>query len=81
MYLDDILVTGANEQEHLANLAQVLQRLQSAGMSLKSSKCAFLLSSVSYLGHIISSEGLHTADSKVEALVDAPNPKNLSELR
>jgi hypothetical protein len=81
VYLDDILVTGATEQEHLANLAQVLQRLQSAGMRLKSSKCAFLLSSVSYLGHIISAEGLRTAESKVQAVVDAPNPKNLSELR
>jgi hypothetical protein len=79
VYLDDILVTGATEQEHLANLVQVLQRLQSAGMRLKSSKCAFLLSSVSYLGHIISSEGLRTAESKVQAVVDAPNPKNLSK--
>ena len=43
VYLDDILVTGATEQEHLANLAQVLQRLQDAGMRVKQQKCAFLL--------------------------------------
>ena len=81
VYLDNILVTGATEQEHLANLTQVLQHLQSAGMRLKSSKCAFLLSSLSYLGHVISAEGLRTAESKVQAVVDAPNPKNPSELR
>ena len=81
VYLDDILVIGANEQEHLANLAQVLQRLQSAGMRLKSSKCAFLLSSVSYLGHTISAEGLQSTDAKVQAIVDAPDPKNVAELR
>ena len=81
VYIDDILVTGATEEEHLANLAQVLQRLESAGMRLKQEKCAFLLKSVSYLGHVISAEGLHTADSKVKAVVDAPDPRNISELR
>ena len=81
VYLDDILVMGVTEQEHLANLTQVLQRLQSAGMRLKRSKCAFLLPSVSYLGHIICAEGLHTAESKAQAIVDAPEPRNLTELR
>ena len=32
VYIDDILITGTTEQEHLSNLAQVLQRLDSAGM-------------------------------------------------
>ena len=81
VYLDDILVTGASEQEHLANLAQVVQRLEAAGMQLKRSKCAFLLPSLSYLGHVISAEGLHTAQVKFKAIVDAPDPKNLTELR
>ena len=81
VYIDDILVTGATEEEHLANLAQVLQRLESTGMRLKQEKCAFLLKSVSYLGHVISTEGLHTSDSKVKAVVDAPDPRNISELR
>ena len=81
VYLNDILVTGATEQEHLTNLAQVLQRLESAEMKLKRQKCAFMLKSVSCLGHVISTEGLHTADSKVKAIVDAPEPRNVSELR
>ena len=50
VYLDDILVTGATDKEHLANLTHVRHRLQSAGMRLKHEKCAFLLKSVSYLG-------------------------------
>ena len=52
-----------------------------AGMRLKLEKCAFLLKSVSYLGHVISEEGLHTAESKVEAVVEAPDPRDISELR
>ena len=80
IYLDDILVTGSTEEEHLSNLAQVLERLGMAGIRLKREKCAFMLDSVSYLGHVISSEGLRTGDLKVKAIVDAPDPKDLSEL-
>ena len=81
VYLDDILVTGHTEQEHLHNLTQVLSRLETARMRLKREKCAFMLPSVSYLGHVISADGLHTSESKVQAVVDAPAPKDLSELR
>ena len=81
VYLDDILITGSTEQQHVENLAQVLSRLQRAGMRLKKDKCAFLLPSVTYLGHIISAQGLHTEDSKVKAIVDAPAPRDVTELR
>ena len=49
MYIDDILVTGATEGEHLRNLAQVLERLESAGMRVK---WKFMLASVTYLGYV-----------------------------
>ena len=78
MYIDDKLVTGSSEQEHLDNLAQVLQRLEAAGMK---EKCEFLVPAVAYLGHVISAEGLRTSDVKVKAIVDAPAPRNVTELR
>ena len=46
IYLDDILITGATEAEHLHNLQEVLNRLEQAGMRLKKDKCAFLLPQV-----------------------------------
>lgn len=78
MYIDDILITGSMEQEHLSNIDEVLQRLENAGMQLKREKCAFLLPPVSYLGHVISAEGLHTSESKVKAVVEAPAPQNVA---
>ena len=48
-YMDDIVIFSGNFQEHLHNLEQVFQRLQSSGISLKLSKCAFACDKVDYL--------------------------------
>lgn len=80
-YIDDILVTGLDQEEHLHNLSQVLERLEKHGFRLKQSKCEFLQDSVIYLGHKIDGEGIHPIPSKVEAISNAPEPQNLQELR
>ena len=81
MYLDDILVTGKSTKEHLKNLDEVLSRLKNAGMHLKKSKCAFLLPQVEYLGHQISEKGLQPTAQKLKAIVEAPAPNNVSQLK
>ena len=81
VYLDGILVTGKTTAEHLANLDEVLSRLEKAGMRLKQTKCKFLLPEVEYLGHKITKDGLKPSDSKLEAISKAPVPKNVSELK
>ena len=75
-YIDDLLITGETEEEHLRYLEEVLKRLQDDGIVLKKSKCFFLQDSVEYLGHIIDAEGLHTSPKKVEAVLQAPKPTN-----
>lgn len=71
-YIDDILVTGASQQEHLDNLRKVFVRLESQGIRLKMSKCSFLQSSVEFLGHRIDAEGLHPTENKLRAIIQAP---------
>ena len=75
IYIDDILVTDADNELHLQNLSIVSERLQRHGIRLKKSKCHFMANSAEYLGHQINAEGLHTTSAKVEA-VRAPPPKN-----
>ena len=60
VYIDDILIAGATEAEHLQTLDQVLERLESAGLTLKKEKCAFASTSVTYLGHTIDRDGIFT---------------------
>ena len=80
-YIDDILVTGADDEVHLRNLEEVLTRLRTHGIRVKSSRCSFFQDSVEYFGHKIMSKGLHTTTKKIDAVRLAPAPKNQHELR
>ena len=81
VYIDDILVSGTTDAEHLENLGQVLTKLEEHGLRLKREKCSFMQPSVEYLGYLIDAEGIHTTPEKVAAIVNAPEPKNTTELR
>ena len=81
VYMDDILIAGKTEQDHLAILEKMLSRLQNAGIWLKRSKCAFILSSIDSLGHRISADGLQPIKEKVRAISEAPAPLNVTQLR
>ena len=71
VYIDDILVTGRTKAEHLGNLKEVLSRLAKAGM----------LPTVENLGYIISADGLPPNPDKVKAIVEAPEPTTVLQLR
>lgn len=81
VYIDDILITGVSEEDHLKNLDKVLQRLGKAGLHLKREKCNLMLPEVQYLGHKISAKGLEPTDQKIKAIREAPTPQNVTQLR
>ena len=80
-YLDDILVSSTDEESHLRILEEVFSRLEKHGFKLKLEKCEFLTAHIEYLGHVVSKEGIHPIPSKVEAIVNAPTPANVQQLR
>lgn len=80
-FLDDIVVTGVTTTDHLANLRKVLTRLNNSGFRLNLDKCSFFQREIKYLGHIISEKGLQKDPSKIEAIVKAPVPQNVAEVR
>ncbi|XP_062297408.1 uncharacterized protein K02A2.6-like [Scomber scombrus] len=81
IFLDDILLTGKDDQEHLQTLAMVLKRLQEAGLRLKRAKCLFMNEEVMFLGHKVDATGLHPVHEKVRAIKEAPTPSNVTELK
>eukprot|EP00118_Oscarella_pearsei_P023941 m.294194 g.294194 ORF g.294194 m.294194 type:complete len:713 (+) comp40742_c0_seq74:392-2530(+) len=80
-YLDDILVTGKDDKEHLENLKATFERLQQHGIRLKRTKCAFMADAIEYLGYLVDCTGLHTTEKKQAAIEKAPRPVNVKQLR
>ena len=59
----------------------VFEQLEKAGLHVRESKCEFMVSSVSYLGHQIDKNGLHPLHDKVQALVEAPSSQSVQDLK
>ncbi|GFT18384.1 retrovirus-related Pol polyprotein from transposon opus [Nephila pilipes] len=81
IYLDDIIIVGRDFEEQLNNLRKVLEKLKQANLQLNPAKCNFFPLEVSYLGHIISAEGVRTDPRKVAAVKEWSKPRNVHELR
>jgi len=71
VYLDDIVVYGASLQEHDKRLIEVLQI----------DKCEFLRKEVTYLGHIISENGILPDPAKLNAVKSFPTPKKVRDIQ
>ena len=81
VYLDDIIIYSETWQEHLATLAEVLRRLRSAGLKASAGKCAFGQTSMQYLRHIVTQDGVLPDESNITAIMNCRPPATLTKLR
>ena len=79
--LDDMIITGKTMEEHLSNLAKVLERLDSKGLRVNKRKCAFMCPEIVFCGYKIDKDGLHKTEEKIDAVLEAPQPTNITQLR
>ena len=80
-YIDDVLVAWTTEEDHLANLTEVLRCMSSNEIRLKREKCQFMLNQVHYLRHVVSNEGIQPTQDKISAIQDTPAPTDLHQLK
>ena len=80
-YLDDLLVSGSTKGQHDQRLSMLLSKLQDSGLKLREDKCYFEVSEVSYLGYKIDGSGIHPTTEKLNAITNAPAPKDITQLR
>ena len=81
VYLDDIIVFSDNPKDHIVRLEAVFQKLASAGLKLKPSKCFFFKEEIEYLGHLVSGKGVATSPKKIEAVTKWPVPQTVYDVR
>jgi transposase InsO family protein len=81
VYIDDIIVASPSLEQHLRDLEVVLSRLQSAGFTVKLPKCTFAQTSLHFLGHVISRDGVQADHAKTEAIRAMPAPSDVPQLR
>ncbi len=80
-YLDDLIICSKNGDTHLADREAVLLKLKEAGLKAKLTKCEFLKAKITFLGHTVNANGIHTMDDKVSAIKKFPQPRTVENIR
>jgi hypothetical protein len=81
VFIDDILIYSKMSEEHKEHLWKPLERLRREKLYAKLEKCEFWLDNVSFLGHVISGEGVAVDPEKVKAVVEWTRPTSVFEIR
>lgn len=74
-YLDDILVLSGTFNEHIEDLKVIFDRLRQCNLRVRRDKSSFIRTSVKYLGHIITGDGIQTDSDKIAAIRDMKSPR------
>lgn len=78
--VDDIIVSGTDDDDHLVNLNKVFRRLERHGLKVRPEKTVLMVEEVIYLGHRINKNGVSPVKSKVEDLIKTPEPNDVKQL-
>ena len=78
---DDIIIYGANSQEHDKALRAMLTRFQELNLTLRKDKCQFYLPRIEFFGMVFSAHGVSPDPAKVEAIKSAEPPTSASDVR
>ena len=80
-YLDDIIVYAETVERCIDNLRVVFDRIRNANLKLKPKKCAFFQPETTFLGHVISGDGVKCDPVKVEAISKWHSPKTTKQVK
>lgn len=79
-YLDDVIVVGHSFKHHLDNLKEVLGRFRQYHLKLKARKCALFQTSVTFLGRVVSKDGIAINPKNITAVQAWPRPQNVTQV-
>ena len=80
IYLDDVIVFGHTEEEHLEYLCMVFKRFWEFNLKLKPSKCSFFQSEIMYLAHHVLRQGILPSHDNVRVVKEFPMPETYTQV-
>lgn len=81
VFFDDICIFSRTAADHIRDVGLVLQRIIKAGLKIHMSKCKWARKEVEFLGFRVGRDGIKPMEDKVQAVMDFPAPRTLTELR
>lgn len=80
-FYDDVVIAGKGDEEVVERLLKVLERFESAGLTVKTSKCKLLQDSVTFLGHCVNRDGIHIPEDRIKAISQVKTPEDVHQLK
>ena len=77
---DNIWFWSNNMIQHLEDLDNLLNTLETSGLTLREEKCSFAVTKINVFGHIVSHNGIQPDEAKINAVITAPQPKCAEEV-
>ncbi len=81
VYIDDIIIYGADEDEFLSNMRRVLERLSEFNVTINPDKAKIAVQQVEAVGHVIDQYGISMSEDKIRKVMDFPLPKLGKDLK
>ena len=81
VYVDDLLITSSDWDEHCIRVEKVLQKLHENNITLKLEKSKLIADEVQFLGFNLSETGITPSQEKMEAIQRFPTPRNKKQLQ
>lgn len=79
--MDDIQVMGESLQQHIDKLRQILSKLQEYNIKIEPNKCELHKHELTYLGRVVTEDGVKPDHRKIKALTEFPIPKSEKDVK
>ena len=81
VYVDDMLVKGKDEANHLDCLKETFSTLHKYNMKLNLAKCVFAVASGKFLGFMVSQRGIEANPDNVKEIIEVKSPKIVKKVQ
>ena len=81
VYVDDLLITSKDSTSHMDHLRQVFEHLNQFGIVINAQKSVLGVASLTFLGHLVDTNGIRPLEDKVQAICNFPKPMTQRQLR